>query len=225
MPRAPRYSATRRPFGSLAGGCDLPAGAVRSSRMPICESRPDSRARWMASGSLVASPSSVRASSRRRSGVFTSVRSWRCTSNHSRNPHVVEMLGAAHSRRKALEPSARCCSRRWFHRFSRVRKSLVGSTNRACRRSASSRRSSAARARPGWSCPRRSRARRASRCRRTGPTGFDQHACEPRIDRHARDVATRAGEVRGTVAAGRLDRSELGEQVRTRPSRRGSRVG
>ncbi len=62
----------------LRGGVRLARGAVRSSRRPICDRSPDSRARWMASGSLVP------VSSPARSGVFTSVRSWRCTSNHSR---------------------------------------------------------------------------------------------------------------------------------------------
>ena len=90
-PRAPRYSPPRGSARFCAARSALVrAGAVRSSRMPMCESRPDRIARWISSGSagrrrarrLAARGADDRAQLPVDVGPFA-------------HAHVVEVLGAA----------------------------------------------------------------------------------------------------------------------------------
>ena len=130
---------------------------------------------------------------------------------------VVEVLGACTAAGTRCAPSSRCCSSRWFQRLSRVRKSLVGSANRACSPSACSRRFSSGRSRRSWMV---SPATIASTSRDDAlRLRLDQHAREARVDRQPRRArGRRVGELRRRRRrAPSIERAELEQQVERRP--------
>ena len=147
-------------------------------------------------------------------------RSCRTRSCHSRIRTKLR-YSARQRRRNAEEESSRCCSSRWFQRFSSPIRSLVGSAKRECSRSACS--------------PLLLRPLPRVLHRQPGddrdhvagdavPLRLEQHPAEARVDGQAGEVAARPGQRRRLAARGPRGSRRAPAAGRGPPSRRGSRA-